>query len=108
MALYIDDKKIVDLAHNEVCVGLIAKKITSYGHVVIIDYREKDVILIQTVVGDRSRNMYSNTVGISEEQIYVNPISDKNGRSIARQLKEFIETELISEMRDNRLNELGI
>ena len=123
MALYTSDRKAIEAASTDEGVHLISKKVIELsGDMVSID-RRKDTILIQTQiyskVGDNrfgenkhslgSRiDMLSNTVGISDNQIYVNPISNKDGDSVITELMYFIECELIGILRDKKLKELGI
>ncbi len=120
MALYTSDKMVIEMASTEEGVHLIAKKVIELSDKLVTIDRRKDTILIQTQIYSEPRtsvsrhipnrisSMLSNTVGISPDQIYVNPISNKAGDSVIKELIYFIEYELIGIIRDNKLKKLGI
>lgn len=114
MARYINDKNIIKLASSDKGVDLIVSFIEDFGEEVIVDRKSAyPDILIQTVVHslkvDGVALGVSNTVGISENQIYVNPWGPNNLEiQPITQLYMFIQNDMISLIRDSKLNELGI
>lgn len=121
MAYYITDKHISELALTQEGVNLIIDKLRSYGHQDIsVSWRYESEkgetsfetsALIQIPVG--SHGDFSNIVGISKDQIYINPISVKIAKlghieetSGTLELKTFIESEMVSIIRDNKINKV--
>ena len=104
MALLITDKNIIDATLTNRGVELIYEKVKSYKpeyeHVRI--ERTQDGFIIQSGSG----MMRSNTVGVSADRIYINNVYDKTGKSMTDDLKYFIEFELSSIIRDEKINKL--
>lgn len=114
MALYINDKNVIKLAQTDRGIKLIVDFIESFGEVVTVDRKMAyPDILIQTQVKTLTANGtigLSNTVGISDNQIYVNPWGSGYIGDVSPivQLHYFINNEMISIIRDDKLREIGI
>lgn len=125
MALYIDDKHIIDLALTEEGLNLIYEKVKSFDPTKEVEVKwlidvekgtksfthSNTVVLIQTIIGDKNDDRYSNIVGISNKQIYINPINriDAIGNpdwDAIHELKTFIETDMVTIIRNNKINQL--
>ena len=103
MALYTRNKKVIEISSTDEGIDLISKKIIDIsGGTVNID-RRPDVILIQS---GPTLIHTSNTVMISQTEICVNPISEKNGNSASGKLMNFIEYEMLSIIRDDKLDKI--
>lgn len=111
MAHYIDNSKIFDLVCTEEGIELIKNKILEWEKEVTIEVRYKntpdEVILIQTRVTVMPDG-YSNTVmlDIIPKKICVNPISNNGDWSASLELKDYIEKEIPTILRDNKINKL--
>ncbi len=104
MALYITDKNIIGTTLTNRGLELIYEKVKSYRpeyeHVII--QKTHDGFIIQSGSG----LMRSNTVGASPEMIYINMIYDKTDKPMMDDLKYFIEFEMSSIIRDEKINKL--
>lgn len=123
MAYYIKDKKISEVCMTNEGIKIIRDFIfKKNGYYPIVENRENgnsDIILIQLYCHSStdginftlSKTNLTNTVGISSQEIYVNPIDDKDRNNYTLELKEFIETIpslIIQNKRNKKIKNLGI
>lgn len=93
MAYYIDDKITIDTSLSkrglELISNFIYEKMEYYPD---IEELNDGTVLVKTFTNSsyKGNQSFSNTVGISANQIYVNPITDKNRNNYTVELYDYI------------------
>jgi type IV secretory pathway component VirB8 len=93
MAYYITDKLVIDASLTERGLELISNFINDkMGYKPDIENLDYGTVLVKTFTSSsyKGNQNFSNTVGITNKQIYVNPITDKNRNNYTVELLDYI------------------
>jgi hypothetical protein len=97
MAFDIFDRKICELSTTKWGIDLICEFIKDADPdavirikpIKLVSPRDTEVLVQCKLKG---RDDWTNTVGIGPQHIYVNPVSDKDGNSVCRELRDYINS----------------
>ncbi len=103
MAFYIKSKETVNLCRSDDAIKLIIGFLVKKGENVKIEIEEKTILIMTEI--KNYKEVWSNSVGISIEQIYINPISDQKGYNYTVELRDFVKS-IPSIIRQNKLEKI--